>query len=71
MAILLFLLVAAYFQPAGMHRALALFLVTYCLVTSFTEDGFTNATIYLLELTLAASLLVPSAADKQASLDRG
>lgn len=59
-AILLFLLVAAYFQPAGMHRALALFLVTYCLVTSFTEDGFTNATPYLLELTLAASLLVPS-----------
>jgi hypothetical protein len=59
-AILLFLLVAAYFQPRGVHRALALFLVTYCLVSSFTEDGFTDATPYLLELTLAASLLVPS-----------
>jgi hypothetical protein len=61
-AILLFLLVAAYFQPYGVHRALALFLVTYCLVASFTEDGFTQTTPYLLELTLAASLLVPSLA---------
>jgi O-Antigen ligase len=59
-ALLLFLLVTAYFQPRGVHRALALFLVTYCLIASFTEDGFTDATPYLLELTLAASLLVPS-----------
>ncbi|HEY2641262.1 MAG TPA: lipopolysaccharide biosynthesis protein [Streptosporangiaceae bacterium] len=58
--ILAFLLVTAYFQPRGVHRALALFLTTYCLVASFTEDGFTDATPYLLELSLAASLLVPS-----------
>ena len=58
---LLFLLAAAYFQPRGVQRALALFLVTYCLVASFTEVGFTDASPYLLELTLAASLLVPSA----------
>jgi len=58
-AIVLFLLVTAYFQPRGLRRALALFLVTYCLVASFTEDGFTDATPYLLEVTLAASLLVP------------
>jgi hypothetical protein len=64
-AMLLFLLVTAYFQPRGVQRALALFLVTYCLVASFTEDGFTDASIYLLELTLAASLLVPSAADSR------
>jgi O-antigen ligase/polysaccharide polymerase Wzy-like membrane protein len=57
--ILLFLLVAAYFQPRGVRRALALFLVTYCLVASFTEVGFTDASPYLLDLTLAASLLVP------------
>ena len=44
-----------------MQRALALFLVTYCLVASFTEVGFTDASTYLLELTLAASLLVPPA----------
>ena len=29
---LLFLLVAAFFQPSGTRRALALFLITYCLV---------------------------------------
>lgn len=60
-AILLFLLVAAYFQPRGVERALALFFITYCLVASFTEVGFTNATPYMLELALAASLLVPPA----------
>jgi hypothetical protein len=58
--ILLFLLVTAYFQPRGVQRALALFLIVYCLIASFTEDGFTDATTYLLELTLAASLFVPS-----------
>jgi hypothetical protein len=58
--ILLFLLVMAYFQPRGVQRALALFLVTYCLVASYTEVGFTDATMYLLDLYLAASLLVPS-----------
>jgi len=56
--LLLFLLVAAYFQPGGVQRALALFLIVYCLIASFTEDGFTDATPYLLELALAASLLV-------------
>lgn len=58
--ILLFLFVMAYFQPRGVQRALALFLVTYCLVASFTEVGFTGASVYLLEVYLAASLLVPS-----------
>ena len=56
--ILLFLLLAAFFQPSGARRALALFLVTYCLVASFTEDGFTDATPYLLDLAVAASLLM-------------
>jgi hypothetical protein len=58
---LLFVLVSAYFQPRGVRRALALFLATYCLVASFTETGFSDASTYLLELTLAASLLVPPA----------
>jgi hypothetical protein len=59
--ILLFLLMTAYFQPRGTQRALALFLIVYCLVASFTEVGFTDASMYLLELFLAASLLTPSA----------
>lgn len=58
--ILLYLLVAAYFQPRGLQRALALFLTVYCLVASFTEVGFTDVSPYLLEIFLAASLLVPS-----------
>jgi hypothetical protein len=57
--ILVFLLVTAYFTPRGVRRALALFFITYCLVASFTEVGFTGASPYLLELTLAASLLAP------------
>jgi O-Antigen ligase len=57
--VLLFLFVAAYFQPRGVQRALALFLVTYLLIASFTEDGFTDATTYLLEIALVGSLLVP------------
>ena len=56
---LLFVLVTAYFQVRGVKRALALFLATYCLLASFTETGFSDASTYLLELTLAASLLVP------------
>jgi hypothetical protein len=54
----LFLFVAAFFRPAGPRRALALFLITYCLIASFTQVGFAQPTTYLLELTLAASLLV-------------
>jgi hypothetical protein len=61
---LIFLLALAYFHPRGVQRALALFLVTYCLIASFTEVGFTGPSPYLLELTLAASLLVPPAATR-------
>jgi len=62
--ILVFLLVLAYFQPRSVQRALALFLVTYCLVASFTEVGFTDVSPYMLDITLAASLLVPSVAGR-------
>ena len=64
-AILLFLIVAAFFRPRGVERALALFFITYCLVASFTEVGFTNATPYMLELALAASLLMEPAATRR------
>jgi len=64
-AVLLFVLVTAYFQPRGVKRSLALFLATYCLVASFTETGFSDASTYLLELTLAASLLVTSGVNRR------
>src|SRR5215469_11169759 len=66
--ILAFLFLAAYFHPPGLRRALALFLVTYCLTASFTEDGFTDATPYLLELALAASVLMPALASRTMNL---
>lgn len=56
---LLFLLVAVCFRSQGPERALALYLVIYCVVASFTETGLSDATPYLLELTLAACLLAP------------
>lgn len=64
-AILVFLLLNSSFQPRGVQRALALFLVTYCLITSFTEVGFTEASMYLLDLCVAASLLVFPAGRRQ------
>jgi O-antigen ligase len=57
-ACVLFVLVSAYFQRRTARTALALFLVTYLLITSFTETGLSDASGYLLELALAASLLV-------------
>jgi hypothetical protein len=47
-----------FFQPRGVQRALALFLITYGLVASFTEVGFTQVSTYLLNLVVAASLLI-------------
>jgi hypothetical protein len=62
-AMLLFLFVAACFQARGVRRALALFLVTYCAVTSYTESGLSAPSMIFLYLAIAASLIVPSAAD--------
>lgn len=56
-ALLLFLLVLAAFRPQGPKRALAAFLVVYSFVASFTETGPSDASLYLLEVALAAVLL--------------
>ena len=64
-AILAWLLVTAFFQPRGVRRALALFLLTYCMLASFTEDSFTDASTYLLHLTVAASLLITPLASQE------
>jgi hypothetical protein len=54
--ILVFLLVAAFFQRTGVQRAVILFILTYCLLASFTEDAFTDVSTYMLHLVVAASL---------------
>lgn len=60
-SILLLLLLMAAGRPRGVHRAIALFLVVYCLVASITETGLGTASTYTLELAVAASLLLPAA----------
>lgn len=62
-ACLLFVLISAYFTERGPRAAVALFLVTYLLVTSFTETGLSDASAYLLEFALAASVLLPDRRD--------
>lgn len=59
-AMFLVLLVTALFRPPGPARAMALFLIVYCFIASFAETGIGEASSYLLDLSLAASLLVPS-----------
>ncbi len=57
--ILFALYIGAGFTPPGIQRAIALFLTTYCLIASFTEIGFTSASPYMLDVAVAASLLMP------------
>lgn len=56
--LVLFVFAAAYFAPRGPQRALALFLVTYLVVNSVTATGLSDASVAMVELALAASLLV-------------
>jgi O-antigen ligase len=62
-AMFLVLILTALLRPRGPTRALALFLIVYCLFASFTETGMGEASPYLLDLVVAASLLVPRAAN--------
>jgi O-antigen ligase len=64
-SLLVFLLTRACFQQRGPERALALFLITYCLISSFTETGLSDASPYLLDLTIAASVLVQPVASRR------
>lgn len=60
-AVVLTLLVGALRAPPGPARALATFIVVYGVILSSTEVGFGDASVYLLELVVAASLLAPLA----------
>jgi O-antigen ligase len=66
-SVLLFLLVSAFYRAAGVQRALALFLVTYALLASFTEDSFSDVSPYLVYLTVAASLFMTTLSRPAAS----
>ena len=57
--VLLSLLIVALISPRGPGRAVALFLIVYCAVASFTETGLGQPSTYLLDLAVAMSLLMP------------
>ncbi|MFD9858665.1 MULTISPECIES: hypothetical protein [Streptomyces] len=53
----------ALLRPPSVPRACAIFLISYCAISSYTEAGLGDASPYLLHLGLAASLLaLPTAA---------
>lgn len=54
---LLTLLIVAALRPPSPERACAVFLIAYCLVSSYTESGLGDASPYLLHLMIAAGLL--------------
>jgi hypothetical protein len=54
----IFLLVIGIGRARGPHKAIGLFLIVYCLFASITEAGLDGPSPYLLDLIVAASLLV-------------
>ena len=55
--IFVLLLLTALYRARGPTRALALFLIVYCLIAGINESGLGGVSPYLLDLTVAASLL--------------
>jgi O-antigen ligase len=66
---LLTLVVIAALRPPSPARACAVFLIVYCLVSSYTESGLGDASPYLLHLAIAAALLTRRA-PAESELDR-
>jgi hypothetical protein len=64
-ALLIVLILLAVIHRRGVKRAVALFLIAYCAVASITETGLSDASPYLLELAIAASLLANPARDRR------
>jgi len=57
--LLVVLLVVAATRERSPQRAIALFLIIYCIFASITETGMSNPSPYLLDLTVAVSLILP------------
>jgi hypothetical protein len=55
--ILILLLLKALSHPSGPERAIAIFLIVYCVFASITETGLGAPSPYNLDLVVAASLL--------------
>jgi O-antigen ligase len=61
-AVFLLLLFTTLCRARGPTRAFALFLIVYCLIAGISESGLGNVSPYLLDLTVAASLVTVPAA---------
>ena len=57
--VLVSLVAVALTRPRGPGKAIALFLVVYCTVSSFTETGLGQPSTYVLDLAVAMSVLMP------------
>ena len=69
-AIFVLLLLTALFRARGPTRALALFLIVYCLIAGISESGLGDASPYLLDLAVVASLVTfPSATGTDLTFD--
>jgi hypothetical protein len=55
--VLVGLLLTALTRPSGPGRAVAIFLVVYCIFSSVTETGMSGPSPYLLDLAVAAACL--------------
>ncbi|HEV7648330.1 MAG TPA: O-antigen ligase domain-containing protein [Actinophytocola sp.] len=64
------LLMVAALRPPSPSRACAIFLIVYCIASSYTESGLGDASPYLLHLVVAASLCVPTASNSPKPLQR-
>lgn len=57
--VLVSLLIVALISPRGPGKAVALFLIVYCIVESFTQTGLGQPSADILDLAVAMSLLMP------------
>jgi hypothetical protein len=71
-AAVLILLITALTRARGPTRALALFLIVYCMIAGISESGLGDVSPYLLDLTVAASLITfPAATGKDLTFGLG
>lgn len=68
-AMLIALVVVTVAAAPGPRRAIALFLVTYCIVSSYTETGIGDVSGYLLMLLIASSLVWGRSSRPQGPMD--
>ena len=68
-AVMVVFLLRALFYPKTANRALAVFLVVFVAVASYTETGIGDMSAYVLHLVLAGALLTPAVLVSRAASD--